>query len=121
MAPDRMRQQVSETHVVVQYQTEIPRMVIYRRFDVHVGACDDCGSTVAGRHALQTSSARGAAASQLGPQVHALLVTLNKELGLSHGKSAKLLQTLFPDPHLARATSVRSTLRTSTRCAPAYE
>ena len=105
----------------MQYQTEIPRTVIYRRFDVHVGTCDDCGRTVAGRHALQTSSARGAAASQLGPQVHALLAILNKELGLSHGKSVKLLRTLFPELHLARATSVRSMLRTSERCAPAYE
>ena len=112
---------VSETHVAVQYQTEIPRTVIYRRFDVHVGTCDDCGRTVAGRHALQISSARGAAASQLGPQVHALLAILNKELGLSHGKSVKLLGTLFPELHLARATSVRSMLRTSARCAPAYE
>jgi transposase len=70
---------------------------------------------------LQTSSARGAAASQLGPNVHALLALLNKELGLSHGKSVKLLRTLFPELHLARATSVRSTLRTAGRCAPAYE
>lgn len=113
--------QVRETHVAAQYQTEIPRTVIYRRFDVHVGMCDECGHTVAGRHALQISSARGAAASQLGPQVHALLTMLNKELGLSHGKSVKLLRTLFPELHLARATSVRSTLRTSRRCAPAYE
>jgi transposase len=112
---------VSETHVAAQYQTEIPRTVIYRQFDVHVGTCDDCGRTVAGRHALQTSSARGAAASQLGPQVHALLAILNKELGLSHGKSVKLLRTLFPELHLARATSVRSMLRTSARCAHAYE
>ena len=119
--PHCASQQVSETHVAVQYQTEIPRTVIYRRFDVHVGTCDDCGRTVAGRHALQTSSARGAAASQLGPQVHALLAILNKELGLSHGKSVKLLRTLFPELHVARATSVRSMLRTSERCAPAYE
>jgi transposase len=119
--PHCASRQVNETHVAVQYQTEIPRTVIYRRFDVHVGACDDCGRTVAGRHALQTSSARGAAASQLGPQVHALLAILNKELGLSHGKSVKLLRTLFPELRLARATSVRSTLRTSNRCAPAYE
>jgi transposase len=119
--PHCASQQVSETHVAVQYQTEIPRTLIYRRFDVHVGTCDDCGRTVAGRHALQTSSARGAAASQLGPQVHALLAILNKELGLSHGKSVKLLRTLFPELHLARATSVRSTLRTSNRCARAYE
>ena len=64
---------VSETHVAVQYQTEIPRQVIYRQFDVHVGRCGDCGQAVEGRHALQTSSARGAAASQLGANVHALL------------------------------------------------
>jgi transposase len=113
--------QVHATHVAVQYQTEIPRMVIYRRFDVQVGRCDGCGRRVAGRHALQTSAARGAAASQLGPQVHALLTLLNKELGLSHGKSVQLLRTLFPELHLARATSVRSTLRTAGRCAPAYE
>jgi transposase len=112
--------QVSQTHIAVQYQTEIPRTVIYRRFDVHVGRCDDCGRTVAERHSLQTSSAVGAAASQLGPQVHALLAILNKELGLSHGKSVKLLRTLFPELHVARATSVRSTLRTAARCAPAY-
>ncbi len=61
--PHCASRQIHET----QYQTEIPRTVIYRRFDVHVGTCDDCGRTVAGRHALQTSSARGAAASQLGP------------------------------------------------------
>jgi transposase len=119
--PHCASQQVHETHVAAQYQTEIPRTVIYRQFDVHVGMCDDCGRPVAGRHALQTSSARGAAASQLGPRVHALLAILNKELGLSHGKSVKLLRTLFPELHLARATSVRSMLRTSERCAPAYE
>jgi transposase len=112
---------LTETHVAVQYQTEIPRTVIYRRFDVHVGGCDDCGRTVAGRHALQTGSARGAASSQLGPNVHAVLAILNKQLGLSHGKSVKLLAALFPELHVARATSVRSTLRTARRCEPAYE
>jgi len=112
--------QLSETHVATQYQTEIPRTVIYRRFDVHVGRCEDCGHTVRDRHDLQTSTARGAAASQLGPQVHALLAILNKELGLSHGKSVRLLGTLFPELHLARATSVRSIARTAERCRPAY-
>ena len=52
--------------------------VIYRRFKVHVGRCHNCHRTVAGRHALQTSTARGAAASQLGPNVHALLAICNK-------------------------------------------
>jgi transposase len=113
--------QVRETHVAPQYQTEIPRTVIYRQFDVHVGVCGHCGHAVYGRHALQTSTARGAAASQLGANVHAILAILNKQLGLSHGKSVKLLGTLFQGLTIARGTSARSIARTAERCAPAYE
>ena len=93
---------VRETHIAQQYQAEIPRTVIYRRFDVHVGVCAHCGHTVQGRHALQTSMARGAAGSQLGANVHAVLAIMNKQLGLSHGKSVKLLSTLFEGLTLAR-------------------
>ena len=67
------------------------------------------------------SSARGAAASQLGPNVHALLAILNKQFGLSHGKCVKLLGTLFEGLNIARATSARSMARTAERCQPAYE
>jgi len=112
---------VRETHVAWQYQTEIPRHVIYRRFDVQVGRCDDCGHTAQGRHPLQTSTAQGAAASQLGPHIHALLTIFHKQLGLSHGKSVKLLGTMFEELHIARATSVRSIQRTTQRCQPAYD
>jgi transposase len=112
---------VSESHVDAQYQTEIPRTVSYRKFDVHVGTCDDCGRTVQGRHDLQTSTARGAAASQLGPNVHAMLALLNKQFGLSHGKSVKLLGTLFEELYISRATSARSIARTAGRCGPAYQ
>jgi transposase len=112
---------VRETHVAPQYQTEIPRSVIYRRFDVHVGMCQHCGHAVHGRHALQTSTARGAAASQLGPNVHAVLAIMNKQLGLSHGKCVKLLSTLFEGLTLARGTSARSIARTAERSEGAYE
>jgi len=112
---------VRETHVAPQYQTEIPRTIIYRQFDVHVGVCGHCGPAVQGRHALQTSTARGAAASQLGANVHAILAILNKQLGLSHGKSVKLLGTLFEGLKIARGTSARSIARTAECCAPAYE
>jgi transposase len=113
--------QVRETHVAPQYQTEIPRTIIYRQFDVHVGVCGCCGQAVQGRHTLQTSTARGAAASQLGANVHAILAILNKQLGLSHGKSVKLLGTLFEGLTIARGTSARSIARTAERCASAYE
>jgi transposase len=114
-------QQIRETHVAPQYQTEIPRTVVFRQFDVHVGVCDHCGRSVEGRHALQTSSARGAAASQLGAGVHAALAIMNKQLGLSHGKCVKLLSTLFEGLTIARGTSARSIARTARRCEPAYE
>ena len=110
-----------ETRVATQYQTEIPRTVVYRRFKIHVGKCEGCGRMVQGRHDLQTSAARGAAASQLGPNVHAALTILNKQLGLSHGKSVKLLSTLFEELSLARAASIRSIRRMARRCEPAYQ
>lgn len=113
--------QVRETHVAAQYQTEIPRTVVYRQFQVHVGVCDHCGQPVEGRHALQTSTARGAAASQLGAGVHAALAIMNKQLGLSHGKCVKLLGTLFEGLNIARGTSARSIARTAQRCEPAYK
>ncbi|MCA1838457.1 MAG: IS66 family transposase, partial [Actinobacteria bacterium] len=111
---------VRETHVAPQYQTEIPRTVIYRQFNVHLGMCDGCDHAVQGRHALQTSAAHGAAGSQLGANAHAALAILNKQLGLSHGKSAKLLETLF-GVTIARGTSARSIARTARRCGVAYE
>jgi len=110
-----------ETQVAPQYQTEIPSAVIYRRFDVHVGHCDRCGHAVQGRHALQTSTARGAAGSQLGPNVHASLAILNKQLGVSHGKCVRLFGALFPELSIARGSSARSVARTAKRCQPAHE
>jgi len=70
-------QDLEETEVAEQYQTEIPREPIRRRFRVHVGRCRHCGRRVQGRHPLQTSDALGAAASQLGPDAQALAVHLN--------------------------------------------
>jgi len=113
-------QHLQETTVATQYQTEIPRRPIYRAFTIHIGRCRDCGRRVQGRHPLQTSDALGAAASQLGPDAHAAFVTLNKGLGLAHGKCRTLFQDLFGIP-LARATSLRSLLRTAAPVEPAYE
>jgi transposase len=109
-----------QTRVESQYQTEIPRQPIYRQFDIHLGQCRDCGRTVQPRHELQTTSALGAAASQLGPDAHAAVVFLNKQLGLSHGKCARLFQTLF-GISIARATSARSLARTAHKTTTAYD
>ena len=50
-----------------------------------------------------------------------MLALLNKQLGLSHGKSVKLLGMLFEGLSIARATSARSVARTATRCQAAYQ
>jgi transposase len=110
---------VEETGVAPQYQTEIPRKPIVRRFNVHLGRCKGCGECLRGRHPLQTSDALGAAASQLGPDAQAALVILNKDAGLSHGKAAAVLTGLFGVP-VTRGASAQICLRAADRLAPAH-
>lgn len=87
---------VAETRVAIQIQEDLPVVRPHvRRFDIHVGCCGGCGRRVQGRHPLQTSDALGAASTHLGPQAIALIVLLNKHLGLSHGKVAALLRDWF--------------------------
>lgn len=112
--------QLQETDVQAQYQIELPRRPVIRLFRVHRGCCQGCGGKVQGRHALQTSDALGAAAVQLGPLAHAAAAVLNKELGLSHGKVARVFERLFGF-RIARSTSARSLRRTATRLAAADE
>ena len=111
---------VHETRTACQYQVEIPRRPVYRRFNVHIGQCARCGQRVQGRHALQTSDALGAAASQLGPDLQATLVQLNKDAGLSHGKIQRFLQTLF-GIELSRGGSVQAMRRVARHCRPIYQ
>jgi transposase len=112
--------EVFQTEVVQQYQTEIPREVTYRQFNVHVGECRCCHRRVQGRHPLQTSDALGAAASQIGPDAQALAVQLNKEAGLSHGKISRFFEAAF-GLELSRSAACRIMLRAARRCEPAYQ
>jgi transposase len=109
---------VRETEVATQYQTEIPRRPLIRQFHVHVGCCWGCGRRVQGRHPLQTSDALGAAASQIGPDAQAAVVTLNKTFGLSHIKVAAVFHALFGIT-LMRGASARIVLRAADRLGPA--
>ncbi len=110
---------VRETHTASQYQVEIPRKPLTRKFNVHVGQCTCCGQRVQGRHVLQTSDALGAAASQLGPDLQAMIVQLNKDAGLSHGKIQRLLHNVF-GIKLSRSGSVQVMQRVARRCEPTY-
>jgi transposase len=111
---------VSPTHSAQQYQVEIPREPLYRRFDVRVGECRGCGKRVQGRHPLQTSDALGAAASQLGPDAQAAAVYLNKHAGLSHGKVAQVFSGLFGIGLTAGGVS-QTILRAGRRCEGDYQ
>jgi transposase len=110
---------VAPTHTAHQYQVEVPRRPVYRRFDVRVGRCRRCGRRVQGRHELQTSDALGAAASQLGPDAQAVAVHLNKRAGLSHGKVAAFFRDVF-DIGLSRGGSCHAVLRAGRRCEGNY-
>ena len=79
------------------FQVEIPRKPTHRQFNIHVGRCRRCRRRVQGRHPLQTSDALGAAAAQLGPDAQAVVVELNKQGGLSHGKVVRCLMWAHRD------------------------
>lgn len=98
-----------------QYQVELPATPIYRCFEVAVGCCQACQQRVQGRHRLQTSDALGACASQLGAHTQAAIVHLNKDLGLSHGKIARLLSSVF-GLELSRAGVCQAMQRVARRC-----
>jgi transposase len=103
-----------------QYQVEIPRRPIHRRFDVCIAHCTCCGKRVQGRHPLQTSDALGCAASQIGSEAQAAVVMLNKELGLSQGKISRFFQSWF-GIKLTRGGSCQIMLRAARRCEGTYQ
>ena len=112
---------VVETAITTQYQEELPATrVVVRRFDLHIGRCEGCGRRVQSRHPLQTSDAIGAAAAQLGAQAIALVVVLNKQLGLSFGKIATLLQQLYALT-VTRSALVHAVHRTARQARPTYD
>jgi transposase len=97
-----------------QYQQEIVRKTIWRRFDIAVCRCRVCHKRVQGRDPRQTSDALGAAAVQLGPHALALAVKMNKGLGMPHADVAAVLKDGF---HLQvnRSTICRAVERVARR------
>jgi len=78
-----------------QYQEEIVRRTIVRRFDIAVGLCRHCQRRVQRRHPLQTSDAVGVGSVQLGPEALTLAAILNKQMGLSLGHTQQVLSYGF--------------------------
>ncbi|MDY3559091.1 transposase, partial [Gemmata sp. JC673] len=114
------RGRLVETGTAEQFQTEIPRRPLIRKFRIHIGHCEACGKRAQGRHPLQTSDALGAAASQVGPDAQTAAAVLHTQMGLSHGKVASVFRTLFGIT-LTRGASAQIDLRAAARLEPDYQ
>ena len=102
-----------------QYQEEIVRQTVVRRFDIEVGRCRHCRRRVQGRHPLQTSDAVGVGSVQLGPETLTLAAILNKQMGLSLGHTRQVLASGF-GLEVSRAGLCRALARMAGRAEPTY-
>jgi transposase len=103
-----------------QYQEDIVRMTIIRRFDVEVGTCACCGRQAQGRHPLQTSDSLRVGEVQIGPEALSMAAVLNKELGLSHERTARVLELGY-GLKWSRSGVCRALARLGNLAAPTYQ
>ena len=102
-----------------QYQEDIVRRTVVRRFDIAGGHCRSCGLWVQGRHPLQTSDAVGVGGVQLGPEALTLAAILNKQMGLSLGHTQQVLSYGF-GLKASRGGLCRALARLAGRAQPTY-
>jgi transposase len=88
-----------------QYQEEIVRRTVVRRFDIAVGRCRQCQRRVQGRHRLQTSDAVGVGSVQM---------------GLSLGHTRQVLSYGF-GLEVSRGGLYRALARMADRAEPTYD
>jgi transposase len=103
-----------------QYQEDILRQTIVRRFDIETGHCSGCGGHVQGRHPLQTSDALGAAHVQVGPEALTLAAHLTKQMGISHERAAQVLEWGY-GLRVGRSTLCRAIARLGQKAEPTYD
>ena len=103
-----------------QFQEDIVRQTVVRRFNVQIGHCACCGRRVQGRHPLQTSDALGAAEVHVGPEALALATVLNKEMGISHERAARVL-ALGYGLQVSLSALCRAIMRLGGKAEPTYQ
>lgn len=103
-----------------QYQEEIVRRTVVRRFDIAVGRCHECKRRVQGRHRLQTSDAVGVGSVQMGPEALTLAAILNKQMGLSLGHTRQVLSYGY-GLEVSRGGLYRALARMACRAEPTYD
>jgi transposase len=111
---------VTDVEAVEQFIEEIPkirptvtRLVTYR---ARCGACGDVSST----HPLQTSTATGAAKTQLGPNARAWAIALNKQFGLTTRKTCRVLKGLL-GLTISPGGLALAARRTAAKVTPSYD
>ncbi len=102
-----------------QFQEDIVRQTMVRRFDVQTGHCTDCDRRVQGRHPLQTSDALGAAQVQVGPQALTLAAHLIKQMGICHERVAQVLEWGY-GLEISRSALCRAMTRLGRKAEPTY-
>ena len=112
--------QVIHDNTQPQFQEDIVRQTIVRRFDVETGHCADCGGHVQGRHPLQTSDALGAAQVQVGPQALTLAAHLIKQMGISHERTGQILEWGY-GLRVSRSALCRAMTRLGKKAEPTYQ
>jgi transposase len=112
--------QVIRETTKAQYQEDIVRVTMVRRFDVEVGVCAGCGRSVQGRHPLQTSDALHIGQVQIGPEALSLAALWNKEMGLWHERVARSLPLGY-GLTVSRSGICRALERLGNLAAPTYE
>lgn len=86
--------EVTDVKPLVQMIEEIPPVrPVWIQLTTYTGLCPNCGE-VHSTHPLQTSTARGAAGTHLGPRAQALAVALSHRSGLSMGRTCRALWDL---------------------------
>src|SRR5438132_3610858 len=103
-----------------QYQEEVVRRTMVRRFDIAVGRCLECRRRVQQRHRLQTSDAVGVGSVQLGPEALTLAAILNKQMGLSLGHTRQVLFYGY-GLEVSRGGLYRALARMAGRAEPTYD
>ena len=111
---------VERENFEIQYQEEIVRRTVVRRFDIAVGRCHECKRRVQGRHRLQTSDAVGVGSVQLGPEALTLAAILNKQMGLSLGHTRQVLSYGY-GLEVSRGGLYRALARMAGRAEPTYD
>jgi transposase len=112
--------QVVHDSTAAQFQEDIVRQTIVRRFDVEIGHCVGCHGRVQGRHPLQTSDALGAAGVQVGPEALTLATHLTKQMGISHQRAAQVLEWGY-GLQVSRSAICRALTRLGKKAEPTYQ